>query len=153
MKIPKDKRESLWGKLERDIQLGAKKKDKRFKLAGPWKKFWKKQSGFAVYRVDGEWVGNNLSIIFGHGGHGLVHEFIPHNEIWISTHHPEGCGCKRVRKDRKMSQAYAESTTLHEIVEYKEMKKGKGFWTAHNMALEAEREAGILKDPYTELSY
>ncbi|MBX4189610.1 hypothetical protein KW785_03415 [Candidatus Parcubacteria bacterium] len=150
MKIPKDKRNKLWPVLEAEIQKGASKKDKKFILKGKWKKFYRSESGLKVYKVDGMWVRTNLSIIFGHGGHGLVHEFIPHNEIWINTHHPKSCGCKKVRKDRKMSPAYTKSTTLHEITEYKEMKKGKKFWPAHNMALQAERHAGFLLDPYTE---
>lgn len=150
MKIPKDKRSKLWSEIEKDVQTRAPKKDKKFNLAGKWKKFLRQEGGFKVYVVRGEWVRNNLSIIFGHGGHGFVHEFITHNEIWIDTHHID-CNCKNVRKDRKMSDSYRDSTTLHEITEYIEMKKGKKFWLAHNLALEAERKAKILPDPYSEV--
>ncbi len=151
MKIPKDQRNKLWSEIEDDVAKRAPKKDRKFKLEGKWKKFLRSQEGFRVYLVDGEWVRTNLSIIFGHGGHGFVHEFIPHNEIWVDNHHPVTCDCKNVRKDRKMSVPYTNSTILHEITEYNKMKKGMKYWPAHNIALEAERKAGILEDPYSEI--
>jgi hypothetical protein len=150
IKFTKDNRERLWSNLERDTQRRAFHKDKRFVLSGNWKKFIKKQYGYKVYRVNGEWVRNNLSIIFGHGGHGFAHEFIPVNEIWISDKHWKNCGCNNVRKDFKMSKKYFDSTALHEIIEAKEMKKGKIFWRAHQLAVKAEIGAGILEDPYSE---
>lgn len=153
IKFPEDSRDKLWERLEKDIQQRGPKKDKKFRLAGKWKRFVKSQDGFKVYAVDGEWVRNNLSVIFGHGGHGMVHEFIPHDEIWISTHHFEGCGCRNLRKDMKASPQYLESCTLHEIVEHKLMKKGMIYWRAHHRALEAERKLGLLKDPDTEVEF
>lgn len=141
----KDKRDRLWAKLELKIQRGAKNKDKNFRLTGKWKKFVGKQDGLNVYAVDGEWVRHNLSVIFGHGGHGYVHEFIPHNEIWISARHFKNCGCKGTKNNQKISRAYFKSTVLHEIVEYKEMKKGMNYWRAHQIALQKEKEAGLLK--------
>jgi hypothetical protein len=151
MEIPIDDREITWAEIEASVASRAENKDSNFKLTGPWKTFRETNDGFHVYIVDGEWVRNNLSIIFGHGGHGYVHEFIPHDEIWIDPHHIE-CECENVREDRKMSESYIKSTILHEITEYKEMKKGKIFWEAHNIALEAERQAGFLSDPYTEVN-
>ena len=151
LKFKKDKRDKLWADLEIDIQKRGKKKDKRFVLTGKWKKFVRKQDGFKIFAVDGEWVRNNLSVIFGHGGHGYVHEFIPLNEIWVATHHFEGCECRNVKKGQKASQQYFDSTTLHEIAEFKEMKKGMSFWKAHQIALQKETEAGSLKDPHLEL--
>ena len=150
-KFKKDTRDKLWADLELSIQKRATKKDPKFILKGNWKKFVRNQDGFKVFRVDGEWVRNNLSIIFGHGGHGRVHEFIPLNEIWIDTHH-EDCKCKNVRKDRKMSKQYTDSTTLHEITECQEMKKGAIFHHAHQTALQKEISAGIIPDPYTEMN-
>lgn len=141
IKFKKDDRDKLWTELEIDIQKRGEGKDKKFVLKGKWKKFVRKQDGFSVYAVDGEWVRNNLSIIFGHGGHGYVHEFIPLNEIWVATHHFENCGCSNVKNGQKFSQQYFDSTVIHEIAEFKEMEKGLIFWEAHQIALEKEKEA------------
>jgi hypothetical protein len=157
-KIPKDRRNKFWVRLEREIEIRAKHKDKNFKLKGKWKRFVRKQSGYSVYAVDGTWIRNNLSAYFGHGGHGLVHEFIPMDEIWISTHHyKEGeydkisaCGCTVDEDNQPTSKNYFDSTTLHEITECNEMKKGKGFWTAHNLALQAERKSKLLRSPHDD---
>jgi len=149
-KIPQDRRKITWAELERDVQKRAVKKDRNFKLSGSWKKFVREEGGLSIYSVDGEWLRNNLSANFGHVEHGYVFEFVPIDEIWIDTHHKKGCGCKRVRKDRKMSVAYFESTVAHEIKEIQEMKKGLSYWKAHQMALQKERELGILSDPFTE---
>lgn len=145
LKFKKDKRDKLWAKLELKIQQGAKNKDKNFRLTGRWKKFVRKQDGLDVYIVDGDWVRRNLSVMFGHGGHGYVHEFIPHNEIWIVARHFKNCGC-REKNNQKLSKAYFDSTVLHEIIEYKKMRQGMTYWRAHQIALEKEREAGILKN-------
>ena len=152
MKFKKDTRNKLWVELERDVQTRARAKDRRFALTGRWKKFVRNERGFRIYAVDGEWVRNNLSIIFGHGGHGYVHEFIPAGEIWIGVRHPADCGCRNVRGNRGMSWRAFESAVLHEIVERREMGKGVAYWRAHQIALQKEREAGFLEDPYTEAS-
>lgn len=150
-KFKKDNRDKLWAELELKIQKRGDKKDGRFILAGPWKKFIRKQDGFNIFAVDGEWIRNNLSIIFGHGGHGYVHEFIPLNEIWLATHHFEGCDCSNIKKGQKVSQRYFDSTAIHEITEFKEMKKGVTYWRAHQIALRKEIEVGILKNPHIEV--
>jgi hypothetical protein len=147
--IPVDERAELWSQLEKKIQDGAGQKDISFRLEGSWKEFLREQEGFRVYLVDGKWVYNNLSVMFSHGGHGLVHEFIPHDEIWISKSH-HNCSCKNVYPEKPASSKYIESTILHEIFEYKEMKKGPSYWIAHNMALDKEREAGLTSDPYSD---
>ncbi len=145
-----DNRHKTWAEIETDIQLRASKKDKSFVLSGKWKKFIRNQEGFKVYMVNGEWVRNNLSMAFGHGGHGYVHEFIPLNEVWLGSHHFKGCGCGGIRKDMKLSQAYFDSTTIHEITEFREMKKGVIFWEAHQLALKKEIEAKLIPNPYQE---
>jgi hypothetical protein len=153
MKIPKDKRDKFWAKLECKIQKTALKKDKKLRLKGYWKKFTRKEEGLKVYTVDGEWVRNNLSVIFGHGGHGYVHEFIPNDEIWISSTHFEDCGCDNLKnKNQQVSQAYFDSTTIHEILEFKKMKKGANYWKAHQIALQKEREVGLLENPFKEVN-
>jgi hypothetical protein len=155
---PKDKRNGVWQLMEKNIQSNALRKDKSFSLSGKWKKLVRKQNGYKIYRVDGSWVRHNLSFYFGHGGHGFVHEFIPVDEIWVSSHHPyEGrgsvinCTCRLHKKGQKMSDNYFNSTVLHEITECNNMKKGKVFWVAHNIALETERKAGLIEDPYGDL--
>ncbi|MEK7464674.1 MAG: hypothetical protein AAB617_02760 [Patescibacteria group bacterium] len=151
MKFKKDTRDKFWQKLEAKIQKIATKKDKLFSPSGKWKKLIKKEKSFKVFSVNGEWVRANLSVIFGHGGSGLVHEFIPIDEIWVATHHPKDCSCRKVKKNRKMSLGYRDSTILHEMTECGAMKKGIIFWKAHQIALQAEIKAEILKDPYSEI--
>lgn len=157
-KPKKDNRDKLWAKLELEIQSRANKKDKSFIPSGKWKRFLRKQDGFKIYAVDGKWIRNNLSIIFGHGGHGYVHEFIPKDEIWINTHHynetpMNKCGCRVSKKNQKVSKQFFNSTVIHEITEFKEMKKGKTYWKAHQIALQEEVKLGLLKNPYTEIDY
>ena len=140
-----DTRDKFVIDLERKIQDSAVNKDKNFHLNGPWKQFVLKKNRFKIFKVDGKWVYNNLSAIFSHGGHGLVHEFIPNNEIWIGDRH-FNCRCKNVIESQKVSKQFFDSVTWHEIVENKEMKKGKTYWQAHNIAEEAEVKLGLLTD-------
>lgn len=154
--FPKDKRDKLWAELEADIQARGGKKAAGLTLKGKWKKFIRTQDGFKIFAVDGAWVRNNLSVIFGHGGHGYVHEFIPLDEIWIGIRHFHEnewsqCGCKNIKKNQKFSKKYFVSCVIHEIMEFKEMKKGKPYWIAHNIALDKEKEAGLLSDPNTDI--
>ncbi len=138
--------------MEEEIQRRAKKKDTGFILSGRWKKFVRKQNGFSIYAVNGEWIRNNLSIFFGHGGHGLVHEFIPLDEIWMSTRHYKGCGCNNKKTDgQKISQEFFDSSVVHEITEFRAMERGKSFLEAHERALYKEMKLGLLPDPYTEV--
>lgn len=145
-----DIRSKLWPKMELSIQKRAEKKDKKFILSGKWKKFVKKQDGFKIFAVDVEWIRDNVSIIFGHGGHGYVHEFIPLNEIWIATHrvpHFEEYYPLTKKRPVKFSQQYFDSAVIHEITEFKEMKKGVTYWKAHQVALKKEKEVGLVDDP------
>jgi hypothetical protein len=145
-----DNREFEWSDLEADVQSrGDEKSDLR--LSGDWKKFVRKQKGFKIFAVDGTWVRNNLSVIFGHGGHGYVHEFIPLDEIWVATHHyneneHSKCGCDK--GNQPVSREYFDSCVAHEIEEFDLMKDdGKPYWPAHQKALETEEELGLLKTP------
>jgi len=138
LKFKKDNRNKLWAELELETQKRANKKDRGFVLNGNWKKFVRKQDGFKIFAVDGEWVRNNLTIIFGHGGHGYVNAFIPLNEIWVATHHFDDCGCSNIKKGQKFSQQFFNSVIIHEIAEFKEMERGKIFWKAHQIALQKE---------------
>lgn len=158
MKKNKDERGETWPLLEKEIQARARKKDKKFVLTGKWKKFLRNQDGYKIYSVDGKWVRANLCVYFGHGGHGFAHEFIPLNEIWVSTRHAnEGassisqCACKLKKRGQKFSKNYFNSTAIHEIAECEAMKKGKSFLESHHTALLKEKEAGLLSDPYADL--
>lgn len=147
----KDTRKVEYSELEADIQDRGKDKDEYFQLKGDWKKFVRRQDGFKIFAVDGKWVRDNLSIIFGHGGHGYVHEFIPLDEIWIATHHYDEnkwskCGCNK--GNEPVSKDYFDSCIVHEIEEFNLMKDdGKPYWPAHQEALEAEEELGLLTSP------
>lgn len=108
-------------RMESEIQKRARNKDKKFRLEGRWRKFLRRQDRLRVYQVDGEWVRNNLSVIFGWGGHGFVHEFIPLGEIWVTDFNN------------------MERTITHEIAEYRLMQGGMGYEAAHKRASAAER--------------
>ncbi len=141
--------EELWREGEKAIQANARLKDVSFKLDGPWKFFLMKSREFNVYIVDEQWVRRNLCWYFGHGGHGYVHEFIPLDELWISKYHRD-CECVNVISGQPVSDAFVDSTILHETIEMYLMARGYPYHKAHEVALEAERKAGYLKDPYGE---
>jgi hypothetical protein len=145
-----DNRKITWSEFEDEIQKRSNLKDTSFRLTGPWKKFLRSQDGYQIYVVDGEWINNNISILYGHGGHGCVHEFIPMDEIWVSKCHMN-CDCVNSYPGKPMSEKFMDSTILHEIKENIEMRKGENFWIAHNKALDEERKAGLISTPYTEL--
>lgn len=144
MVFKKPKRYNFCENLERDIQFRASMKDSKFKLDGDWKIFIRKYKGFKIFAVDGEWIRSNLSAIFGHGGHGYVHEFIPLDEVWVDTFHYRNanydCGCSKRYKGGKVSQHFFHETIKHEVAEWIEMDKGKPFWRAHIVALKKEKE-------------
>jgi hypothetical protein len=146
--IPEDKRDKFWSTLELKIQMAALNKGPNDTVLMPsqYKRFMKEQEGLLIYEVDGPWVYRNLSVIFGHGGHAFVHEFIPHGEIWISrTHH--NCSACTVPKGQEISKGYMNTLILHESREYLLMRKGLTYWAAHNLALEDERKANFPIEP------
>lgn len=148
----KKQRNEVWAEIEKEIQDRGWNKDKTFLPTGPWKSHIKQIEGFTIFAVDGEWVRNNLSVIFGHGGHGLVHEFIPLNEVWVSTHHYNNasysCGCTRNRGGKVTSKFFHE-VIKHEIAEFKEMEKGTPYWQAHQIANKQEKQES---HPCTQLN-
>jgi len=94
-------------------------KDSKLDISGLPKELIGSKDGFKIYEVDGEWIRNNLDTTFGTGGHGLVHSYIPLDEIWV---YPV--------KENKWSIA------LHEIVEYNLMKmKEMKFKEAHKKTI------------------
>ena len=133
--IPPDNRTFSWAEMEADIQDATYYKDPCFRLAGDWKGFIRTEGFIDVYLVDGSWVNDNLSVIFGHGGHGFVHEFIPRDEVWISDKHHGDCDCG-VPNGTPLTDAEIEETICHELRERELMLQGKSFWEAHNLAEE-----------------
>lgn len=147
-KFKKDTRGKFIAQLEKDIQRSADYKDRSLKISSKykWKKFYRNQDGFKIYAVDGDWIKNNLDMIFCHGGHGHVHEFIPKNEIWVSINHHKKCECKKsvVRKSKKVSRDLFDSIVIHEIAESKLMKSGMPYWKAHQIARRKEKKFTAL---------
>ncbi|MEK7503861.1 MAG: hypothetical protein AAB577_02665 [Patescibacteria group bacterium] len=156
-----DRRLFFWMDFEDEIQKRAPKKDPNFDLNGPgnkrWKKFIREEDGFKIFAVSGETVRNNVDVTFGHGGHGLVHVCIPLDEIWIDMRHYfclDGCDCDNLkRKNQPVSKEFFESTTIHETTEFLEMKNGRRFNESDPIARQAERGAGLLVDPTTEIDW
>ena len=147
--LKKDERPDYLEELEKNIEDVSVDKDSTFVLKGPWKRFIEEKEGLKIYEVDDHWVHTNLSVLFNHGGHGLVHEFIPIDEIWVGKIH-FNCTCKNVVNLQPVSLLFFNSTIHHEITELKEMKKGKTYWEAHQIALQAELDLGLLTDPYSD---
>jgi len=153
-----DRRVLFWMDLEEEIQARVPRKDRKFVLSGKWKKFVREDDGFLIFAVNEVWVQTNLCAMFGHGGHGYVHEFIParpHPEIWIATRHYTslgGCGCDNLkRKNQFVSREFFDSTVIHEKTEFLGMEKGMSFYEADQVARQAEVQADLLKDPTTEI--
>lgn len=72
------------GDIEKEIQDRSDNKDPGLKIKGLDKKYVTTYEGYKVFEVDSEWIRNNLDVIFGSGGHGRVHTFIPQDEVWIA---------------------------------------------------------------------
>jgi hypothetical protein len=145
-----DNREPHWKEIEKQVQSRAFSKDKNFRLSGKWKKFIRKEGDLAVYKVESEWVRNNLSVHWAHGGHGFVYEFIPMDEIWVGDTHPVGCECQGLNQKRGISERYFESTVVHELVELGHMRAGMIYWEAHQLAIVAEHKLKKLVNAYIE---
>jgi hypothetical protein len=104
----------------------------------------REQNRFACYVVDGEWVYNNLTVLFGHGGHGYVHECIPLDEIWVAECHTGHCAYQEEAREaheigKETDARERDCIIVHEITEARYMREGIVFWEAHNIALEAEK--------------
>lgn len=102
-------------------------KDPKVEIGGLTKDFLGEKEGFRVYQVDSEWIRNNLDAGFGTGGHGLVHSYIPMDEIWVDP-----------MSENKWS------LFLHEALEFKIMKeKGLQYKDAHEKVVELTKSMSI----------
>ena len=84
--------------------------------------------GYDVVLVDGEAVRDHVHIDFTQGGNPARYGYVPKGEIWVEA--------GRQRKDQA-------ATAVHELIETREMKRGKSYGKAHDVAL--EREAAMRK--------
>lgn len=132
----------FWKVMERDIQRRGNNKDPNFKLIGFKKEYVCLYKGIKIFLVDGEWIRNNICCVFGHGGHGLVHEFIPLDECWIDYRHYYSktyrCSCRDLKSNEEVNEKYFRETMWHEVTELIEMKKEIPYWRAHITATRAE---------------
>jgi hypothetical protein len=80
--------------------------------------------GVDVWLVNGKKVRDDCFVDFTEGGHDLVYEFIPKNEIWISD---------------EVSAKERNYILTHEYREREDMKKGMEYDKAHNKASFFER--------------
>ena len=110
-------------------------KDSDLEIKGLDKKLIEERDGFKIYEVDGEWIKNNLDVGFGTGGHGLVHSYIPLDEIWVWP-----------VTENKWSIA------LHEIIEYNLMKsEGLKFEEAHKKTVKITNGLDIKEKKQADL--
>ncbi len=109
-------------------------KDPDFEIKGLDKKLIEERDGFKIYEVDGEWIRNNIDVGFGTGGHGLVHSYIPMDEVWVWP-----------ITENKWSIA------LHEMIEFNLMNdEGLKFPEAHKKTIEITQGLDI-KEKKNEL--
>ena len=80
-----------------------------------------------IYKIDAEYVRDNIDIDYTMGGHGYVYpNYIPENEVWIED---------------TMDDEDIFTTAIHELTERREMKtKGVDYSTAHDTASAAEKK-------------
>lgn len=78
-----------------------------------------------AFIVNGRYVRNNTFLDFTMGGNHERYEFVPENEIWIDN----------------ANIGEADFILLHELVESREMRSGKDYDTAHDIANKVESKA------------
>jgi hypothetical protein len=141
---PVDKRSLSWAELERDIAERASKRDPEWRPSGTWRTFlhkeWRGSDYFDCYAVDGLWVYNNLTVLFGTGGHGYTHEVIPLDEIWVASNHYANEDGTTYADGAAIEGKERDAIIVHEIAEAQCMRLGESFWAAHNYATEVEEQ-------------
>ncbi len=82
------------------------------------------KDGTKVYKVDGNYIRNNVDIDWTMGGHDYVYpKYIPKDEIWL---------------DKDMAKNDFENTLRHENTERRKMISGKKYDKAHELANKEE---------------
>ena len=77
-----------------------------------------------IWLVDGRWVREHLFMDFTQGGHDIVYDWIPKNQVWI---------------DDDLSADERPFVIEHELYERDKMKKGMGYERAHGYANVVEK--------------
>jgi len=98
---------------------------------GPVPDFYKRKEtkdGVTVAYVDGAIIRRYFDPEFVSGGHDLVYDYVPKNEIWV---------------DSWLDEREYPYVLLHEETERDLMKEGKAYDIAHEYALVAEKEARV----------
>ncbi|MDO8494899.1 MAG: hypothetical protein Q7S32_00010 [bacterium] len=109
-----------FAEIRAHLQLEARKK-------GTPPDFYKhiiEQAGLVIAYVDGKIVREYLDPYFISGGHDLVYNYIPKNEVWI---------------DNLNYTADQPFVLVHELFERDLMSKGRDYHSAHDFAIAEEK--------------
>lgn len=88
-------------------------------------KLLERQGALKIYLVSGKKVRQHFDFNFVFGGHDLVYDYVPKNEVWLDN--------AMLTKERKY-------VLIHELYERNLMKKGKNYDNAHDYACAREKE-------------
>jgi hypothetical protein len=100
---------------------------KEMQQKGPPPKFEfrrEKKGDLEIVYVDGQIVRSYLDPYFVAGGHGLVYEYIPKNEVWIDA------------RNYEQDQPFV---VIHELFERDLVAKGRDYASAHDFAMAEEK--------------
>jgi len=86
----------------------------------------KTPEGVSIWLVDGKLVRSIFDVEFTEGGHDLIYDFVPKNEVWI---------------DNDVKEEERKFVILHETYERELMKKGMSYPQAHKKAGRIEWQA------------
>jgi len=111
---------------EKAKEILRTKRQKDFKPQKIKIKLIKKQGKIKIYLVNGRKIREILDSNFQFGGHHLVYDYMPKNEVWI---------------DNTVTPKEKKYILVHELFELNLMKKGKSYNNAHDYANAAEKEA------------
>lgn len=88
-------------------------------------KLLEKHGALKIFLVSGRAVREHFDFNFVFGGHDLVYDYVPKNEVWLDD--------AMLTKERKY-------VLIHELYERNLMKKGKNYDNAHDYACAREKE-------------
>ena len=96
-------------------------------------RLWKTFKDVKIYLIDGEMVRELYDPQFVYGGHGLVYDYVPKNEVWL---------------EEVLNKHERKYILLHELYERCLMKHGIPYEEAHDDA--SEYEQTIMRDDANE---
>lgn len=95
-----------------------------------------------IWLVNGRLVRSNFDVEFTEGGHNLVYQYVPENEVWI---------------DDDLTAKERLFVVLHELYEHSLMERGLGYGRAHRQASKLEwrarRNQEILRENLATLAW